>query len=106
MLKKIDPRIKAVKGQPRKPSDQGSIEFVNKQIQKILAKLESQDKLNGFVFNWTHNLGRVAASMNSMKQKSSGRTSGFATIYGMQFLNTEICVHQEELGRCMTMTNA
>ena len=40
--------------------------------------------------------------MNSTRQKSSGGTSGFETIYGMQCLNTEIC-DQEELGKCMTM---
>ena len=40
--------------------------------------------------------------MNSMRQKTSGGFSAFETIYGIQFLNTEIC-NQEELGKCMTV---
>ena len=74
MLKSIDPCIKTVTGRPRKPSDQGSVESANKQIQRILTKLENQDKLAGIQFIWSHNLARVAATMNSMKQKSSNGT--------------------------------
>ena len=98
MLKSIDPCIKTVTGQPRKPSDQGSVESANKQIQRILAKLENQAKLVSIQFNWTRNLGQVAATLNSMKQKSSHGTSAFEAIYGMPFCNKDVC-DQNELGK-------
>ena len=50
----------------------------------------------------THKLGRVAASMNSMKQMVSSGTSSFETIDGMHYYNTDVC-DQEELGKCMTL---
>ena len=69
-LKENNPQVTTVTGHPRKPSDQGSVENGNKQIQrKRMAKVEKHDQNQGKDFNWTLQLGCIARALNSLPQK-------------------------------------
>ena len=56
-------------GRSRVPRDQGSIESANKLIKRVLANIEQADRLAGIKdSNWTDNLGRAMAAINSSEQ--------------------------------------
>jgi len=71
LLKELCPSILTVTGRPRKPSDQGSVENMNKLAKRILHSVEQEEKSKGRVPNWTRLLGRMMGVVNSQKHRSS-----------------------------------
>jgi IS30 family transposase len=58
--RETNPHIYAVTGRPRRPSDQGSVESMNKLMKRILGTLLTERRLAGDNPNWTVVLGMVA----------------------------------------------
>ena len=66
LLKEINPNIQTVTGRVRKPSDQGSVENMNKHVKSVLKKIETEVRQSGGKPNWTSLLGRVMAALNNI----------------------------------------
>ncbi len=60
----MNPHMYAVTGRPRCPSDQGSVESMNKLVKIILGTLLNERRLADDNPNWTEVLGMVAATIN------------------------------------------
>jgi transposase InsO family protein len=64
-LREMNPHIYAVTGHPRHPTDQGSLESMNKLVKRILGTLLTKRRLAGDNPNGTEVLGMVSATINS-----------------------------------------
>ena len=58
LLKESTPSCYLVKGHPRTPRDQGSVESANKLVQQVLKSILSENCLQSKEVNWTKLLGR------------------------------------------------
>ena len=86
-LKSINPSILSVTGRPRKPSDQGSVENMNKLVKRKLTTLEDDQRLKDSTKepNWVELLPQVTASINSMGGKDKNNQSPYFTVFGMLY---------------------
>jgi hypothetical protein len=53
-----------VTGRPRRPSDQGSVENMNKFVKRTLGTVLAEYRLVGKHQNWTEVLGSIASAIN------------------------------------------
>jgi len=65
-LRDMNPHIYAVTGRPCRPSDQGSVESMNKLVKRILGTLLTERRLAGDNPNWTKVLGMVFSTHSSL----------------------------------------
>ena len=67
LLKQNNPYCYPIRGRPRTPRDQGSVESANKTVQQIMKtkSLQSERRQLGLDNNWTEFLGQVMACCNS-----------------------------------------
>ncbi len=61
----LNPNILTVTGRPRSPSDQGSVENMNKFVKRTLGTVLAEYRLVGKHTNWTEMLGSVASAINT-----------------------------------------
>ena len=98
----MNPHIYAVTGRPRRPSDQGSVESMNKLVKRILGTLLTERRLAGDNPNWTEVLGMVAATINSQHGCGKDDVSSFEAVYG-QVLNHDMSCSKVEARQCWTL---
>jgi hypothetical protein len=60
----LNPNILTVTGRPRRPSDQGSVENMNKFVKRTLETVLAEYRLVGKHRNWTEVLGSIASAIN------------------------------------------
>ncbi len=63
-LQDLNPNIITVTGRPRRPSDQGSVENMNKFVKRTLGTVLSEYRLIGKDRNWTEVLGSIVSAIN------------------------------------------
>ena len=102
VLLEMNPHIYTVTGHPRCPSDQGSVESMNKLVKRILSTLLTEHRLAGDNPNWTEVLGMVAATINSQHGCGKDDVSSFEAVYG-QVLNHDMSCLKAEASQCWTL---
>jgi hypothetical protein len=105
LLRNFNPNIISVTGRPRRPSDQGSIENVNKLVKRIIGSIISERRMAGYNPNWTEILGSVAAvvnSQNSQYGRGKNDVSAYEAVYGQVF-DHPLCCTKEEARRCWSV---
>ena len=84
-LKSHNPNIVSVTGRPRTPSDQGSVENMNKFGKTVLQALENAEREAGRDVNWVNLLPRVTVAVNSHKGKGSKCSSAYEAVFGLKY---------------------
>ena len=102
LLREINPRILTVTGRPRTPRDQGSVESMNKLIEKVLQSIEAQIRLDGYEPNWTHLLGRVMATINTQSSRQTNSVCAYTTVFGMDY-DQKISCSMKDARQCYTI---
>ncbi len=64
LLWDLNPNILTVTGRPRRPSDQGSVENMNKFVKRTLGTVLAEYRLFGKHRNWTEVLGSIVSAIN------------------------------------------
>jgi hypothetical protein len=95
-LREMNPHIYTVTGRPHCPSDQGSVESMNKLVKRILGTLLTEHRLAGDnATNWTEVLGMVAATINSQHGRGKDDVSSFEAVYGQVLFHDMSCSKAE-----------
>ena len=103
LLKEYNEAIITVTGRPRKPSDQGSIESMNKLVEKIIRDLEAEERLKGNkVPNWTRLLGRAMQTINSKCGRGKFDCEPYKAVFGQSY-NEQIQCPVTEMRKCSTI---
>ena len=98
----LNPIILTVTGRPRQPSDQGSVESMNKLVKRVLGSVLVKHRLAGENPNWTEVLGCVASSINSQHGCGKNDVSSYKAVYGQVF-DHEFSCSKEEARKCWTL---
>ena len=85
MIRSWNPNCVTVTGRPRTPTDQGSVENMNKQIGKVLTRLQQEKSNQGLDTNWVNLLPDVMAAINSSSTCGSLCQSPYYHVFGMEF---------------------
>lgn len=101
-LRSLNPSIITVTGRPRKPSDQGSVESMNRTVKRILGSELAERRMAGENPNWTEVLGTVMSTINSNSGRCSYSTSSYMSIFGKTY-DQEISCSSEEVQKCWTV---
>lgn len=101
-LRSLNPSIITVTGRPRKPSDQGSVESMNRTVKRILGSELAERRMAGENPNWTEVLGTVMSTINSNSGRCSYSTSSYMSIFGKSY-DQEISCSSEEVQKCWTV---
>ena len=101
-LRHISPSIITVTGRPRKPSDQGSVESMNRLVKRLIGSELAQRRAVGDNPNWTEILGAVTASINSQSGRGGNSTSSYNTVFGQSY-DQDIPCSMDEARRCWTV---
>ncbi len=102
-LRDLNPNILMVTGRPRRPSDQRSVENMNKFIKRTLGMVLSEYRLVGKDRNWTEVLGSIASAINSQHHgRVKYDVSAYEAVYG-QKMNHDFSCSKEEARRCWTV---
>lgn len=102
LLKELNPSIQTVTGRVRKPSDQGSVENMNKHVKKTLKRIESEVRQSGKIPNWTGLLGRVMAALNKAEGKGKDNTSAYHAVFGQEY-DPVITATTADIRKCRTI---
>lgn len=102
-LRTINPTIITVTGRPRQPSDQGSVESMNRLVKRLIGSELAERRISGVLHpNWTEVLGSVTAAINSQHGRSANSTSSYLTVYGQTYDQSITC-SLEEARNCLTV---
>jgi len=101
-LRRVNPNILTVTGRPRKPSDQGSVERMNRLVKRVIGSELAERRMAGENPNWTEVLGSVMAAINSQTGRCAYSSSSFQTIFGQQY-DQDISCSKEEARQCWTV---
>ena len=102
MLKEINPSILAVTGRVREPSDQGSVEKMQKHIKSIRCHFETEARQRGQGFNWPDNLRKVMSAVKKACSRGKFETSPYKSVFGMDYDLLLSCL-LEDLRACTTI---
>ena len=102
MLKSINPSILTVTGRPRTPRDQGSIEWSNKTIKRMLSDLLADRHTNGLDDNWTMVLGVLTANLNSFHGRQTASVPAYNAVFGANYHISTSCT-VDEASKCNTI---
>jgi transposase InsO family protein len=80
-----NPNILTVTGHPRRLCDQGSIENMNKFVERVLGMVLAERRLAGENPNWTEVLGSVAATINLQHGHGKNNVSLYKAVFGHKF---------------------
>lgn len=89
-------------GRPRKPSDQGSVESMNRLVKRLIGSELAQRRAAGDNPNWTEILGAVTAAINSQSGRGGNSTSSYNTVFGQAY-DQEVPCSMNEARRCWTV---
>lgn len=103
LLKEYSESIITVTGRPRTPSDQGSVESMNKLVHKILKDLETEARLSGKKPNWVKLLGRAMQTINSKCGRGRYDCEPYMAVFGQHY-NQEISCSVNDMRQCSTIT--
>ena len=98
-VKELNEQILTVTGQPRKPSDQGSVESRNKLLKQLIKSEENIQIVSGEIPNWTKTLGKVMSAVNSLQQ-----CSAYEAVFGMKYHLEYSCTNLE-MYKCVTVAD-
>ncbi len=101
-LQDLNPNILAVTDRPRRPSDQGSVENMNKFIKRTLGTVLSEYRLVGKDRNWTEVLGSIASAINLQQGRGKYDVSAYEAVYG-QKMDHDFSCSKEEARQCWTV---
>ena len=101
-LRRINPNIITVTGRPRKPSDQGSVERMNRLVKRVIASELAERRMAGENPNWTEVLGTTMAAINSQSGRCAYSASSFTSIFGQTY-DEDISCSKEEARQCWTV---
>lgn len=101
-LRRINPNIITVTGRPRKPSDQGSVERMNRLVKRVIASELAERRMSGENPNWTEVLGTVMASINSQSGRCAYSASSFSSIFGQEY-DVDVSCSKDEARQCWTV---
>ncbi len=95
-LQDLNPNILAVTGSSRHPSDQGSVENMNKFVKRTLGTVLSEYKLVGKDRNhWTEVLGSIASAINLQHGRGKHDVSAYEAVYGQNMDHDFSCSKEE-----------
>ena len=103
-LRQLNPNILAVTGRPRRPSDQGSVENMNKLVKRVLGSILAERRLAGENPNWTELLGAVAATINSQAGRGKNDVTSYEAVFGYLFNHQYSCT-KEDARKCWTVND-
>ncbi len=98
-LRDLNPNILTVTGRPRRPSDQGSVENMNKFVKRTLGTVLSKYRLVGKDRNWIEVLGSIASAINLQHGRGKHDVSAYEAVYGQKMDHNFSC-SKEEARRC------
>ena len=101
-LRSINPSIITVTGRPRQPSDQGSVESMNRLVKRIVGSELAERRAAGENPNWTEILGAVMSTINSQHGRMNNSVSAYEAIYGQKYDQLVSC-SLEEARQCWTV---
>lgn len=87
LFKEYSEAIITVTGRPRPPSGQGSVESMNKLVERIIADLENKDKerLKQKQPHWTRLLGRAMQTINSKCGRGKYDVEPYKAVFGQSY---------------------
>jgi hypothetical protein len=91
-----------VTGRPCRPSDQGSVENMNKFIKRTLGMVLLEYKLVGKDRNWTEVLGSIVSAIYLQHGGGKHDVSAYEAVYGQKMDHDFSCL-KEEARRCWTV---
>jgi hypothetical protein len=103
-LRDLNPNILAVTGRPRCPSDQGSVENMNKFVKRILGTVLSKYRLVGKDRNMTEVLGSIAPAINLQHGRGKHDVSAYESVNG-QKMDHDFSCSKEKVQQCWTVPN-
>ncbi len=77
-----------VTGRPRHPSDQGSVENMNKFVKRTLGMVISEYRLVGKDRNWTEVLGTITSAINLQHGRGKYDVSAYEVVYSQKWTMT------------------
>jgi hypothetical protein len=95
----LNPNILMVTGRQCHPSDQGSVENMNKCVKRTLGTVLAEYRLVGKDRNWTEVLGSVASAINLQHSRGKYDISAYEAVYG-QKMDHDFSCSKEEVHRC------
>ncbi len=91
----LNPNFLTVTGRPRRPSDQGSVENMNKFVKRALGTVLAAYRLVGKDRNWTEVLGKVASAINSQHGRGQYDLSAYEAVYDQKMDHDFSCSKEE-----------
>jgi hypothetical protein len=101
LLRSRSPHTTTVTGQPRTPSDQGSVELANCTIKEMLYGFERQQWLKGDTPNWAKGVSYCAASMNCKEIHGVEGVLLYQAVLNMPYKETKMAI-LSDLCSCST----
>lgn len=101
-LRSISPSIITVTGRPRQPSDQGSVESMNRLVKRLIGSELAERRVAGENPNWTEILGAVMSYINSQQGRMASSISAYEAIYGLSY-DQDVSCSLEEARDCWTV---
>ena len=102
LLKEYSSSIITVTGRPRTPSDQGSVESMNKLVERIIQDLENEERLKGKQPNWTGLLGRAMQTINSKCGRGKYDVQPYMAVFGQNY-HQQISCSISDMRTCNTI---
>jgi hypothetical protein len=91
----LNPNILTVTGRPCHPSDQGSVENMNKFVKRTLGTVLAEYRLVGKHRNWTEVLGSIASAINLQHGRGKNAVSAYEAVYGQKMDHDFSCSKEE-----------
>ncbi len=90
-LRSISPSIITVTGRPRQPSDQGSVEIMNKLVKRLIGSELAERRAAGDNPNWTEILGAIMSNINSQHGRMINSVSAYQAVFGQLYDQSVSC---------------
>jgi hypothetical protein len=84
LLWDLNPNILMVTGRPPLPSDQGSVENMNKFVKRTLGTVLAEYRLVGKHRYWREVLGSIASAINMQHGRGGNDISAYEAVYGQK----------------------
>ncbi len=94
-FKTSTPTFSKVTGRPRCPSDQGSVENMNKFVKRTLGMVLSEYRFVGKERSWTEVFASIASAINSQHGRGKYDVSAYEAVYGQKMDHDFSCSKEE-----------
>ncbi len=99
LIKASNPNCFIVRGRPRTPRDQGSVESANKVVQQVLKSISLENRVRSIKMNWTKLLGQVMAVCNSHSGIKKHIVLSYEAVFGQKY-HTQLKCNISEIREC------